>query len=156
MIILDINILIVLDINILLEYGCKNETPVLIAAKNGIVEIVEEIVGHFPEAIHDINSDGKGMVLLAVENRQTVVFQYLLKRYVLRDTNYHEVDKYGNNALHLAAKISDRPWLIPGLKMQWEIKWYENQNDFKVNRMWNEIFSNYGGSAAVEDIRSGG
>ncbi|CAL5427611.1 unnamed protein product [Camellia sinensis] len=107
------------------EYVYKNETPVLIAAKNGIMEIVEEIMVRFPVAVSDRNSDGKNIVLLAVENRQTDVFQYLRKRYILRDTIFHEVDKDGNSALHLAAKISDRPWLIPGLKMQWEIKWYE-------------------------------
>ncbi|KAL7200753.1 hypothetical protein ACSBR1_032643 [Camellia fascicularis] len=115
----------ILDINILLDSGHKNETPVLIAAKNGIVEIVEGIVGNFPMAVHDTNSDGKGVVLLAVENRQTILFQYLLERFVLRDTNYYEVDNDGNSALHLAAKISDRSWLIPGSKMRWEIKWYE-------------------------------
>ncbi|CAL5353748.1 unnamed protein product [Camellia sinensis] len=103
----------------------KNETPILLAAKYGIIEMVEKIMLSFPVAIRDTNSDGKNIVLLAVENRQTVVFRYLLKRYILRDTIFHEVDKDGNSALHLAAKISDRPWLIPGLKMQWEIKWYE-------------------------------
>ncbi|KAL7200760.1 hypothetical protein ACSBR1_032649 [Camellia fascicularis] len=103
----------------------KIDTPILVAAKYGIIEIVEKVLEQFPVATTDINSDGKNIVLLAVENRQTVVFQYLLKRYILRDTIFHEVDKDGNSALHLAAKISDRPWLIPGLKMQWEIKWYE-------------------------------
>ncbi|CAL5425191.1 unnamed protein product [Camellia sinensis] len=108
------------------DYGYNNETPVLIAAKNGVMEIVEKIVEYFPMAVHDVNSDGKGMMILAVENRQTVVFEYLLGRHVLRGANYNIVDEDGNSALHLAAKISDRPWLIPGLKMQWEIKWYEN------------------------------
>ncbi|KAL7172445.1 hypothetical protein ACSBR2_032022 [Camellia fascicularis] len=103
----------------------KIDTPILVAAKYGIIEIVEKVLEQFPVATTDINSDGKNIVLLAVENRQTVVFQFLLKRYILRDTIFHEVDKDGNSALHLAAKISDRPWLIPGLKMQWEIKWYE-------------------------------
>ncbi|CAL5425188.1 unnamed protein product [Camellia sinensis] len=106
----------------------KNETPILVAAKYGIIEIVEKVLEQFPVAIHDTNSDEKNIVLLAVENRQTNVYKFLLERSVLKDSIFSKVDKDGNSAVHLAAKIGEyRPWLIPGaaLQMQWEIKWYE-------------------------------
>lgn len=106
----------------------KNETPILVAAKYGIIEIVEKVLEQFPVAIHDTNSDEKNIVLLAVENRQTNVYKFLLERNVLKDSIFSKVDKDGNSAVHLAAKIGEyRPWLIPGaaLQMQWEIKWYE-------------------------------
>ncbi|KAJ9696062.1 hypothetical protein PVL29_008358 [Vitis rotundifolia] len=106
----------------------KKETPILIAAKNGIVEMVERILELFPVAIHDMNSEKKNIILLAVENRQTSVYALLLKREILKDSIFHVVDHEGNSALHLAAKLNDRhPWRIPGaaLQMQWEIKWYE-------------------------------
>ncbi|KAJ9696076.1 hypothetical protein PVL29_008365 [Vitis rotundifolia] len=106
----------------------KKETPILIAAKNGIVEMVERILELFPMAIHDMNSEKKNIILLAVENRQTHVYALLLKREILKDSIFHVVDHEGNSALHLAAKSNDRhPWRIPGaaLQMQWEIKWYE-------------------------------
>ncbi|KAL7200748.1 hypothetical protein ACSBR1_032639 [Camellia fascicularis] len=106
----------------------KNETPILVAAKYGIIEIVEKVLQQFPVAIHDTNSDEKNIVLLAVENRQTNVYKFLLERNVLKDSIFSKVDKDGNSAVHLAAKIGEyRPWLIPGaaLQMQWEIKWYE-------------------------------
>jgi hypothetical protein len=106
----------------------KGETPILIAAKNGITEIVEEILHRFPIAIHDMNTEKKNIVLLAVEHRQPHVYQLLLKRNILRDIVFRVVDNEGNSALHLAAKLGDyKPWLIPGaaLQMQWEIKWYE-------------------------------
>ena len=85
----------------------------------------------FPTAIHDVNADKKNIVLLAVENRQPHVYQLLLKRSIRRqlgDSMFRVVDKDGNSALHLAAKLGEyKPWLIPGaaLQMQWEIKWYK-------------------------------
>ncbi|BFG43102.1 hypothetical protein CerSpe_293760 [Prunus speciosa] len=104
------------------------ETPILIAAKNGVTEMVEKILELFPVAIHDMNAEKKNMVLLAVENRQPHVYNLLLKRGILRDSLLCKVDDKGNSALHLAAKLGEhKPWLIPGaaLQMQWEIKWYE-------------------------------
>ncbi|KAB1227044.1 hypothetical protein CJ030_MR1G014934 [Morella rubra] len=78
--------------------------------------------------MHHTNKDEKNIVLLAVENRQPHVYQFLLKRNVLKGSVFKEVDKNGNSALDLAAKLGDhKPWLIPGaaLQMQWEFKWYE-------------------------------
>ncbi|KAH9729698.1 ANK REP REGION domain-containing protein [Citrus sinensis] len=106
----------------------KRETPILIAAKNGITEIVEKILESFPVAIHDINSEKKNIVLLAVENRQPHVYQLLLKTTIMKDSVFRKVDDQGNSALHLAATLGDhKPWLIPGaaLQMQWELRWYE-------------------------------
>ncbi|KAK2991140.1 hypothetical protein RJ640_029433 [Escallonia rubra] len=106
----------------------KQETPILIAAKNGITEIVQKILEDFPVAIHDMNLDKKNMVLLAVEHRQPHVYQLLLNRTAMKDTVFRRVDKDGNSALHLAAMLGEyRPWRIPGaaLQMQWELKWYE-------------------------------
>ena len=37
----------------------KRETPILIAAKNGVVEMVYKILQLFPVALHDMNSDKK-------------------------------------------------------------------------------------------------
>ncbi|XP_059625907.1 uncharacterized protein LOC132268976 isoform X2 [Cornus florida] len=106
----------------------KKETPILVAAKNGITEMVEKILELFPVAIHDVNTDKKNMVLLAVENRQPHIYQLLLELKIMKDSVFRKVDIEGNSALHLAAKLGDhRPWRIPGaaLQMQWEIKWYE-------------------------------
>ncbi|GMY16792.1 ankyrin repeat and protein kinase domain-containing protein 1 [Fagus crenata] len=101
-------------------------------AKNGITEIVEEILERFPVAIHDMNEHKKNVVLLAVENRQPHVYQLLLRRNVLRESVFRRVDHKGNSALHLSAKLGDhKPWLIPGaaLQIQWEIKWHEFVKD---------------------------
>ncbi|KAM3688741.1 hypothetical protein ACJW31_10G173900 [Castanea mollissima] len=107
------------------------ETPVLLAAGNGITKMVEQILEAFPVAIND-RSEGKNIVHWAVKNRQPRVLQLLLKRDFVKRKLIHEVDTDENNALHLAAKIGKKkPWLIPGaaLQMQWEFKWYEFVKD---------------------------
>ncbi|PON65212.1 Ankyrin repeat-containing domain containing protein [Parasponia andersonii] len=122
------------------ETAIEQETAMLVAARNGIIEVMEEILGHFPVAIHDVDADQKNIVLVAVETRQLKVYKSLLEKYSpyslsspehvhVKDNAFRKVDKYGNSALHLAAKLPDNhePWPIPGgaLQMQWEIKWYK-------------------------------
>ncbi|XVE73073.1 hypothetical protein DITRI_Ditri11bG0088400 [Diplodiscus trichospermus] len=124
------------------EVVAKRETPILIAAKSGITEMVEQILDLFPAAINDTNSENKNIVLLAVESRQPHVYELLLNKNIMKDSAFRAVDHKGNSALHLAATLGDyKPWLIPGaaLQMQWEIKWYE----FVKNSMPVHFFPRY-------------
>ena len=110
------------------EYWKDDETPILSAAKNGILEMVERILCYFPMAIHDENRDGKNIVLLAAQYRQTQVYELLRKTNLRKESIFQKLDKNGNSALHLAATLEEqKTGLIPGaaLQMQWEIKWYE-------------------------------
>ena len=104
------------------------ETPILIAAKNGVIEMVEKILELFPVAVHDMDANKKNIVLLAVENRQSHLYhQLLLEKKDQRESLFGKVDDEENSALHLAAKLGDyKPWLIPGaaLQLYWENKWY--------------------------------
>ncbi|KAL4604570.1 hypothetical protein ACB092_10G202000 [Castanea dentata] len=107
----------------------SDETPILYAAKNGILEMVEGILDYFPMAIHDETSEGKNIVLLAAEYRQTQVYELFRKRNLRKESMFQKLDKNGNSALHLAATLGEqKTGLIPGaaLQMQWEIKWYEH------------------------------
>ncbi|KAI7982682.1 hypothetical protein LOK49_LG15G00477 [Camellia lanceoleosa] len=116
------------------EMSSKSQSPIMIAAKNGIEEIVESILKKFKVAMHDVNSDGKNLMILAVENRQPQIYQLLVKmgkkekkEKIIRDL-FLGVDTEGNSALHLAATLKTyQPWRAPDaiLQMQWEIKWYE-------------------------------
>ncbi|KAH6770184.1 hypothetical protein C2S52_014987 [Perilla frutescens var. hirtella] len=109
--------------------GVVKETPLLVAAKLGIPEMVEKIISAVPVAIQDEDSEGKNVLMLAVENRQTSVFDFLLQ-INLHDGVFRHVDNEGNSILHLAAKLGEKqlPWRIPGaaMQMQWEIKWYKH------------------------------
>ena len=93
----------------------------------GVTEMVEKILKEFPVAIQDLDSDGKNVVLLAVENRQPQIYKLLRKKIPIKSV-FRQVDKDGNSALHLAAQCPEnRPSLILGvaLQMQREIKWYK-------------------------------
>ncbi|KAJ1427260.1 PGG domain [Sesbania bispinosa] len=103
-------------------------SPILIAAKMGVTEMVEKILDTFPVAIHDVDSDNKNVVLLAIENRQPRVYKLLAKRNSVKETAFRQIDNQGNSALHLAATYREhRPWRVPGdaMQMQWEYKWYK-------------------------------
>lgn len=106
------------------------ETAILIAAKNGVLEIVERILENFPTAIHDMNEEKKNIALLAVEHRQTHVYNYLCTSKSTQNSNiFQQVDNDGNSILHFAAKLpkETNPWPVFGaaLQMQWEIKWFK-------------------------------
>ncbi|KAL6335053.1 hypothetical protein AAG906_026433 [Vitis piasezkii] len=120
----------------------KKNTPILIAAKNGVKEMVEKILEVNPVAINDKNEEKKNVVLLAVENRQPEVYELLVKRKFRKDSVFRAVDNKGNSALHLAAMLSNyQPWHIPGaaLQMQWEMKWYK----YVKNSMPPHFFTHY-------------
>ena len=102
------------------------EAPILLAAKNGITKMVERILDVFPMTILDRDSDGKNIVLLAVENRQTKLYEQLVQNILFNESAFRAVDNKGNSALHLAARIGDfQPYPFAALQMQWEIKWFK-------------------------------
>ncbi|CBI35685.3 unnamed protein product, partial [Vitis vinifera] len=120
-----------------------------IVLANGIVEMVEKILQLFPMAIHDTSDFNQNIVLAAVENRQSHIYDFLLNSSHLIDKEgaFQAVDCNGNNALHLAGKLAGDGYLqrIPTsmLQMQWEVKWYQYvQNSlpphFVVQKNWDE------------------
>ena len=102
------------------------ESPILLAAKNGIIEMVERILEVFPMAALDRDSDGKNLVILAVENRQTKLYARLLPTIIFNHNAFGAVDNDGNSALHVAATLGNyQPYPFAALQMQWEIKWFK-------------------------------
>ncbi|XP_054790709.1 uncharacterized protein LOC129296114 [Prosopis cineraria] len=107
------------------------ETPLLVAAKYGVLEIVKKIMADIPSAIHDINHRGQNVLHVAVEYRQPHIFR-LLRHQRFWDNLLGGVDFDGNTVLHLAAK-SVESLSLPGLsygsgalQLQRLIKWYEH------------------------------
>ncbi|XP_075640699.1 uncharacterized protein LOC142612497 [Castanea sativa] len=111
------------------ETKAMSPTPVLIAAMNGITEVVEKILKNYPIAMHEMH-ENKNIILLTVEHKQPDVYELLLslkQKGIINDSVFFEVDRTGNSALHLAATEAKFNWPVPGAasQMQWEIKWYE-------------------------------
>ncbi|KAL5164659.1 Serine/threonine-protein phosphatase 6 regulatory ankyrin repeat subunit A [Glycine soja] len=111
----------------------REETAILVAARNGIIEMVNELISKIPSAIHETNSKKKNVLLIAVENRQTLIVEELKNRFGEKKTKVvlHNlilgVDDQENTMLHLAAAPIDKGWMISGsaLQMMWHIKWFQ-------------------------------
>ncbi|ESR34153.1 hypothetical protein CICLE_v10004568mg [Citrus x clementina] len=106
----------------------QKETPILVAAKMGVTEMVKKILDTFPVAIWYLDPGEKNVLLLAIENRQTHVYNLLRSREELGETIFWQVDNLVNSPLHLAATYGDhRPWHTLGaaLQMHWEISWFQ-------------------------------
>ncbi|GMN68024.1 hypothetical protein TIFTF001_037083 [Ficus carica] len=123
----------------------KGQTPILIAAKNGVTEMVEKILEEFPVAIQDEDAEQKNIAFLEFENRQPHVYKFLLKKKnILTDSVFRYIDFQGNSALHLAATQCEeyRPnWLISGIcEEQHETTLFPQYN--KRNQTPKEVFVN--------------
>ena len=111
------------------DQNLEKMTALLTAAKYGVKEMVEKILSSFPMAIYETSTRDKNIVLVAVEHRQPRIIKKLkiMMKDDIWDSLIQSVDNEGNNALHLAAKYTAKPWHISGaaMQMQWEIKWYQ-------------------------------
>lgn len=126
-----------------LEKEHKTQTAIIVAAKNGILEVVDKILYKYPMAIHDVDQNNmKNILLLAVENRHVEVFKLLSKMEdIPKNFIFQKVDNDRNSALHFSARVNKenpKPWPIPGaaLQMQWEIKWYKVQKLKQSNSLF--------------------
>lgn len=117
------------------------ETPLLIAAGKGIVEIVEEILAVHPQAVEYVNDKGCNILHEAVRRRQTQIFKLVRTRDTIPLIRLNRrIDEDGNSVLHHAAKLDEKdPQVnhlrnIPGeaLQMQWEIQWFKVHNLFHL------------------------
>ncbi|CAI8586529.1 unnamed protein product [Vicia faba] len=111
----------------------KKMTPFLVAARNGIVEVVKEILIKIPSAIHNTNSKKENVLLVAVKYRQPLIVETLREikhsKPELWNNLILAMDEDQNTVLHLAAEAlgGDKPWQIAGsaLQMMWDIKWFQ-------------------------------
>ncbi|CAJ1971120.1 unnamed protein product [Sphenostylis stenocarpa] len=111
----------------------KKETAFLVAAKNGIVEMVNEILYRIPSVIHNTNSKKENVLLVAVINRQPLIVESLKRKMQSKPEVWNNliltVDEDENTILHLAAyaPTGDKSPQIAGsaLQMMWDIKWFQ-------------------------------
>ncbi|KNA17448.1 hypothetical protein SOVF_079710 [Spinacia oleracea] len=111
------------------------QQPLLIAARLGTHEIIEEIVEAFPPAIWASDEENHNVFQLAVIHRRENVFNliYQMSDYKHLITRYID-HPHDNNILHLAGKLpsSDRLNLVSGaaLQVQRELQWFKEVKKF--------------------------
>ncbi|XP_061373369.1 uncharacterized protein LOC133315720 [Gastrolobium bilobum] len=109
------------------------ETAFLVAARYGIVEMVNEILYRIPSAIHNTNSKKENVLLVAVANRQPRIVEALRMQMFTKPEIWNNlilaVDETENTMLHLAAHAlgGNKPGQIAGsaFQMMWDIKWFQ-------------------------------
>ncbi|QCE01449.1 death-associated protein kinase [Vigna unguiculata] len=109
----------------------EKETPFLAAARNGIVEMVNEIYNLRPSVLHETNSQGENVLLVAAKNRKPVVIESLkeiLKIEVWR-TLCMAINKDGKTMLHMAGEVPSDDMhsqvSYSALEMVWDAKWFQ-------------------------------
>ncbi|OMO76885.1 hypothetical protein CCACVL1_15344 [Corchorus capsularis] len=104
------------------------DTPLFVAAKSGIVEIVKEILAQYPQVIEHINRRGRNILHVAILHRKYRVYRFV------KDTEEAKrlvrgIDNDGCTILHHAADTKyyqggTKP--TPALKLQQEMQWFED------------------------------
>ncbi|GMJ14562.1 hypothetical protein like AT3G18670 [Hibiscus trionum] len=111
---------------------CNNDpdTPMFIAASAGIVEIVEEILKEYPQAVEHINKMGQNILHVVTLHRTTEVYDLIIngcddeKNRLARG-----IDNDGCTILHHAAVTEHYQGgtrRTPALELQQELKWLED------------------------------
>ncbi|KAG6639066.1 hypothetical protein CIPAW_10G075100 [Carya illinoinensis] len=108
-------------------------TPLLIAAAEGIVEIVDEILQEHPQAIEHLSKDEENILHVAISHRQLEVFQNLKKMdVILKSRLVSRINVRGYTILHQVADIKNSREENetaggggPAFKLRDELKWLE-------------------------------
>ncbi|THG17091.1 hypothetical protein TEA_008169 [Camellia sinensis var. sinensis] len=83
------------------------ETPLFLAAKYGIIEIVKEILDTYPQAIEHIDDHGRNILHVAIKYRQIHVFDYVVKMEIPMTRLIRKIDNNGNSILHMVGIKAD-------------------------------------------------
>ncbi|KAK2977650.1 hypothetical protein RJ640_015647 [Escallonia rubra] len=107
----------------------KAKTPLLLAAKYGCVEIVEEILGMYPQAVEHVDDEGHNILHVAIQYRQEQIFHVVEKMKFPMKRLTRKIDNKGNSILHMAGidkqdqKATDMR--SPGLRLQENLLLFE-------------------------------
>ncbi|XP_062161015.1 uncharacterized protein LOC133868212 [Alnus glutinosa] len=105
------------------------DTPLLIAASEGIVEIFDEIVDVHPQAIEHISKNEVSIVHAAICHRQREIFRRLkMMKGIMEHRLFSMIDKRGYTILHHAADMNNYNGGTragPALQLQEELQWFE-------------------------------
>ncbi|XVF71550.1 hypothetical protein PTKIN_Ptkin12aG0047000 [Pterospermum kingtungense] len=104
------------------------DTPLFIAASTGIVEIVDEILTMYPQAVEHISKTGQNILHVAIMYRKYKVFDFVKSREE-KNRLVRGIDNHGCTILHHAADTGyyqggTKP--THALKLQQELQWFED------------------------------
>nr|XP_043629830.1 ankyrin repeat-containing protein ITN1-like [Erigeron canadensis] len=108
--------------------------PVFEATRLNKPEFCKDIMKIFPDMIWSTNEDGHNFIQYAVINRSENIYNLLYQMSEHKNIYKTIKDSYGNNLLHLAARLapSNKLSLISGaaLQLQRELQWFKEVEGF--------------------------
>ncbi|XP_028755252.1 uncharacterized protein LOC114714659 [Neltuma alba] len=105
----------------------KDHSPLLIAASNGIIEIIHLYLKEHPESINHFSESGQNILHIAVKHRQREIFKWLQDQPELPSLA-SRVTQSNRTALHQVARMDYyRGSPLPGaaFQLQEELDWYK-------------------------------
>lgn len=105
------------------------ETPLILATKSGIVEIVEEILRLYPQAVEHVDDEGRNVLHVAIKYRELKIFELVTKMEVPMKRLVRKIDNEGNSILHTVG-INRKDFVSekmegPAFLLQEELLWFE-------------------------------
>ncbi|KAG6695435.1 hypothetical protein I3842_09G097000 [Carya illinoinensis] len=104
-------------------------TPLFLATKAGCIDIAEEILNCYPQAVEHIDEKGRNILHIAIKYRQLKIFELVARWEVPMKRLVRKVDDEGNSILHtVGLKMADYiPEKLrgPALELQEELLWFE-------------------------------
>nr|XP_034896470.1 ankyrin repeat-containing protein At5g02620-like isoform X2 [Populus alba] len=115
----------------------RAETPLILATKSGCVEIVEEILKAYPQAVEHIDDEGRNVLHVAIKYRQLKIFKLVTRMEVPMKRLGRKIDNDGNSILHNVGKkskdvVSDEKMEGPAFLLQEELLWFEGHRNNKM------------------------
>ncbi|XP_011002548.1 PREDICTED: ankyrin repeat-containing protein At5g02620-like isoform X6 [Populus euphratica] len=113
------------------------ETPLILATKSGCVEIVEEILKLYPQAVEHIDDGGRNVLHVAIKYRQRKIFELVKGMDVPMRRLARKTDSDGNSILHTVGRkrkdfVSDEKMEGPAFLLQEELLWFEGHRNNKM------------------------
>ncbi|RDX61135.1 Ankyrin repeat-containing protein ITN1, partial [Mucuna pruriens] len=125
---------------------------ILLAARNGITELVESMRDANPELLLTMDESRRDIFAHAIVNRQEEVFQLIHDIETNKEIITSRQDALGNNLLHIVAELGPSRYLDsisnPALRMQKELQWF--QEVMNVVPQWCQEAKDANGKTARE------
>ncbi|XP_034915100.1 uncharacterized protein [Populus alba] len=109
-------------------FSREEQIPLLIATRNGIEEIVWEIIKLYPHAVEKLNDKGQSILDVAVIHRQKKIFNLVKQQKIPLARLRRVIDKKGNTLLHHVAVMTEHSGATkpgPAHQLQDELQWFE-------------------------------
>ncbi|XP_011002546.1 PREDICTED: ankyrin repeat-containing protein At5g02620-like isoform X4 [Populus euphratica] len=118
------------------------ETPLILATKSGCVEIVEEILKLYPQAVEHIDDGGRNVLHVAIKYRQRKIFELVKGMDVPMRRLARKTDSDGNSILHTVGRkrkdfVSDEKMEGPAFLLQEELLWFERVKEVTPSHFLN-------------------